>query len=78
VSGSAGCNTYTADYSLDGDDLDFEPFAVTKIACSEPIMAQEQRYVSYLRDVIIYYTKIGGWLHLETKDGRALIFTAPE
>ncbi len=75
VSGSAGCNTYTAGYVLDGDELDFERLAATKMACGEPIMEQEQRYLSFFEDVKSYYQTIDGRLHLVVTDGRELVFT---
>lgn len=77
--GSAGCNTYGAAYALDGSSLHLEIPAATEMACSVPagVMEQEQRYLAFPRDVNAYHI-YGNQLWLETNDGRALAFTAPE
>ncbi len=79
VSGSAGCNTYFAAYTLDGSFLTVEAVAATEMACLEPagVMEQEQSYLGFLKDVTIYRI-YGHQLWLETGDGRALVFTAQE
>jgi heat shock protein HslJ len=79
VSGSAGCNAYSAAYTFDGSFFTFETPAATEMACSAPagIMEQEQRYLDFLEDVTVYRIK-GNQLRLETGDGRALVFTAQE
>jgi heat shock protein HslJ len=77
VYGSAGCNTYTADYIYHRDDsLTLETLAVTKMACEDPagIMQQEQRYLSFLKDVKGYCQKVDGRLHLVVTDERKLVF----
>ena len=79
VRGSAGCNTYGADYALDDSSLIFESIAITEMACGGPagIMEQETRYLGVLEDVTTYRIH-GNQLWLETGDGRALVFTASE
>ena len=74
--GSAGCNTYQAAYALDAAPFAFENLAFTEMACSTPegAMAQEGRYLDWLRDVPAYHV-YGGQLWLETDDGRALVFS---
>ena len=75
VSGSAGCNTYTAGYTY-ADTLSFEAPATTRRACIGPdgIMEQEQRYLRLLEGVTGYRI-IDGRLEL-TAGGRAtLVFT---
>ena len=42
VSGSGGCNTFSAGYETDGDSIEIGPVAATLMACPEPVMAQEQ------------------------------------
>ena len=39
--GSAGCNTFSGAYELDGTSLTFGPLASTLMACAEEVMAQE-------------------------------------
>lgn len=75
ASGSAGCNTYHATYTFNGSFLTVESPAATEMACLNPVgvMEQEQRYLSFLRDVTVYRI-YGSQLWLETDDGRALVF----
>jgi heat shock protein HslJ len=77
VSGSAGCNTYSATYTIDGPSLNIEPPAATEMACSEPadIMQQEQRYLNHLANVTLHRIH-GNQLRLETDDGWVLFFAA--
>jgi len=79
VSGSAGCNTYSAAYTFDGSFFTFEAPAATEMACSDPagVMEQEQRYLGFLGNITTYHIN-GNQLRLETGDGRALVFTAQE
>jgi heat shock protein HslJ len=51
VSGSAGCNTYSGGYKLDGDRLSISPLAVTLMACEQPVMDQEAEYLKALQAV---------------------------
>jgi len=79
VSGSGGCNTYGAAYIFDGSFFTFWAPIATEMACSDPagVMEQEQRYLSFLKDVTIYRID-RNQLRLETGDGRALLFAAQE
>ncbi|UCC63551.1 MAG: META domain-containing protein [Anaerolineae bacterium] len=77
MSGSAGCNTYRAAYTLSVPALDLGAAAATEMACGGPagVMEQEQRYLRVLENVTtlrIY----GHQLWLETDDGRGLVFAA--
>jgi heat shock protein HslJ len=55
VVGSAGCNNYTAEYTLDGSALAIGPAATTLRACiSEELSAQEAAYLSALAAVASY------------------------
>ena len=53
VSGSAGCNSYTAGYTSDGSTLTFTPAAATRKMCAKPdrIMEQEQQFLAALGTV---------------------------
>ncbi len=42
LSGSAGCNNYTATYTVDGDQITITPVATTMMMCVEPENAMEQ------------------------------------
>lgn len=53
VSGSAGCNRFSASYQLDGGKLSFGPPAATRKHCPKPegVMEQEQRFLAALATV---------------------------
>jgi heat shock protein HslJ len=50
LSGSAGCNNYSAPYSVDGDTITIGSAVTTRKACNEPegIMDQEMEYLAAL------------------------------
>ena len=50
VNGSAGCNTYFAEYNLSGNVLSVSGMAYTEMACISPegVMEQEQEFLSLL------------------------------
>jgi heat shock protein HslJ/sporulation protein YlmC with PRC-barrel domain len=51
MSGSAGCNTYTATFTREGAELTISDLAVTDKSCAEPegIMSQEEQFLSDLQ-----------------------------
>ena len=52
VSGSGGCNTYTATWKAEGNTLAFTPAAATRMMCDVPgVMAQEQAFFRALESV---------------------------
>ena len=48
ISGSSGCNTYNAGYTLDGNNLTVQPAAMTMMACATG-METEQAYLQALQ-----------------------------
>jgi heat shock protein HslJ len=50
AAGSAGCNRYTAGYSVEGAKLEFGPPAATRMICPRPdgVMEQEQLFLKAL------------------------------
>jgi len=59
VSGSAGCNQYNGSYTLDGDKISIGPLATTKMACEEPIMAQEQAFLAAMQSAATVSVEAG-------------------
>ncbi|MGZ8570886.1 MAG: META domain-containing protein [Actinomycetota bacterium] len=57
--GSAACNTYSGGYTVDGDALSFEDFAVTQMACAEELMALETAYLGALGSVTTFAVSDG-------------------
>jgi heat shock protein HslJ len=53
VAGSAGCNNFTAPYTLDGQKLAIGPAAATRRMCASPerVMEQEQAFLKALETV---------------------------
>lgn len=51
VSGSAGCNIYFGSYELEGNNLTFGELGSTRMACTEPVMAQENRFLAAMAAV---------------------------
>jgi heat shock protein HslJ len=79
VGGTAGCNQYSAAYSLRGAALSIDDPISTKMFCQEPpgVMEQEQRFLSWLAHAAEAQVH-GRQLWLDTDDGRALVFHAPD
>jgi heat shock protein HslJ len=79
LSGSAGCNNYTAAFEADNDgNISIGPAASTRMMCSEPegIMDQEGEYLAALETAATYNIE-GERLQLRTAEGSlAADFTA--
>jgi heat shock protein HslJ len=78
VAGSAGCNTYTAAYSVNGNAIEIGPAANTRMACVAPpgTMEQEQAYLAALGMARVYRLE-GSRLILETADGARVASFVP-
>ena len=72
VAGSAGCNQYTASYTVDGDALEIGTVASTNMACPPPADRVEREYLAALE-------RVAGWqmddgeLVLSNADGKELL-----
>lgn len=77
VSGSAGCNSYFASYTLERGALRFGAVGMTKMYCMTPegVMDQEARYGDILSAVTLFEWD-ANQLTLRTADGRGLVYTA--
>lgn len=78
LSGSAGCNNYTATYAVDGQQITITPVATTMMLCVEPegIMEQEAEYIAALATAATFAIE-GDQLELRTADGALVAsFTA--
>lgn len=75
--GSAGCNRYFGRFLIQGrDSLSLGPAGSTMMACPEPIMTQEYRYLQSLSGVARYRLTDAG-LTLEDESGPVLRFDRP-
>lgn len=70
LSGSAGCNNYTATYTVDGQQITITPVATTMMMCVEPegIMEQEAEFIAALGTAATFSIE-GDQLELRTADG---------
>ena len=74
ISGSAGCNTYTAIAAFDGNSIAFGSLATTQMACPGVTGLQEAAFLQAMNDVQTYAIDSQG--HLVLNDGVVLIFDA--
>ena len=78
LSGSAGCNSYSGTYEVDGENMTIGPLAVTQMFCEEPegTMEQEAEYLAALGTVATWSIN-GDQLDLRTADNsRAVAYNA--
>ena len=70
LTGNAGCNTYNASYSTDGDSIHIGPIASTRMFCGAPdgVMDQEAQYLAALGTASTYSVS-GNKLELRAAEG---------
>ena len=75
VTGSAGCNSYFADYEASGNKLSILELAWTEMACGSPegVMEQEQEYLTLLLDTATFQVE-DSLLTISSSDGQVLFF----
>ena len=49
ISGSGGCNQYSAAYRVEGDRMIIEPLRATRRTCDGPVMEQETKFFAALQ-----------------------------
>jgi heat shock protein HslJ len=54
ISGVSGCNRYNAPYEASGNEISFGPIGGTQMACPEPQMTVEARYLQLLESVATF------------------------
>ncbi len=79
LSGSAGCNAYSAPYQVNETGIVVERVIATKTSCTEPagIMEQEGAYLDLLRSAA-GYRLVGDTLAVIDGNGRAILFYEAE
>jgi len=75
VAGTSGCNRYFADYTVEEDQLTVGTAGSTMMACPDPIMEQEQGYLSALQESTSFAI-VDDQLVITYGDGMALTFDA--
>lgn len=69
---ATGCNTGSATYTLDGEQLTFGPLMLTRMACEEPAMELERLVVGILDGQRLTVSIEAGQLTLKGPDGTGL------
>ncbi len=72
LTGSGGCNTYTAGYTTSGKDLTISSPVATKMACNETTDQQESDYFYLLENSSSYEIK-GSTLTIKDSTGQAIL-----
>ena len=72
VSGSTGCNRYTASYTQAGDALEIGEIATTNMACAPPADQAEREFLASFERVAGWRVE-GGELALDDGDGDELL-----
>jgi heat shock protein HslJ len=77
VSGSAGCNAYSAEYQIKGERISVGVIEMTAEGCIEPegVLEQEDMYIAFLKNAQIYeFSEGGDQLEIIRSDWEALTF----
>ncbi|MDY1591365.1 MAG: META domain-containing protein [Methanofastidiosum sp.] len=73
ISGSSGCNSFFAKYTVEKNSMSFGLIGATKMYCSNPgVMEQEQTYFMRLESVKTYKIE-GGKLKLIDGNGKTVL-----
>lgn len=75
VKGNTGCNSFFGNYTLDLYALSFNDIAATEMACDEPIMSTENKFMNALRNTGSYSIQ-KNTLTLYSKNDRSVLLTA--
>ena len=80
ITGKSACNNYSANYSLNGNDLRVYPGMIgTRMACPAPVMAQENEFRKMLAAATSAMIEAGGMMTIAGPGGQAMTFVrAPE
>ena len=77
VSGSAGCNTYSGGYTIDGTTVKIGPLASTQKACADQaVNDQEQQFLAALQ-ASTTYSQSGNTLTLKVAGGENQVTLVP-
>jgi heat shock protein HslJ len=73
VSGSGGCNTFRASYTIEGSGIQFGPAATTRRACEEKLMTQESLFLAALASAVTWSIE-GNVLDMHRADSERAIW----
>lgn len=72
LTGSGGCNSYSADYTASGQDLTISSPVATTMACAEGVDQQESQYFYLLENSSTYEIK-GSTLTIKDSTGQTIL-----
>ncbi len=74
VRGHAGCNTFRATYTVDGNRVAIGAMAVTRKACAAAgVMQQEREFLAALRSATTWTIDARGMLDMHRADGERVL-----
>jgi heat shock protein HslJ len=76
VSGQAGCNTFNASYSTQGDRVTIGPAVTTRKMCGDAVMTQERQFLTALQSAT-KWAIAGGELDMHRADGERALSAKP-
>ncbi len=78
MSGSAGCNSYSAPYDVDGSKISIGPAVSTRMACAEPegIMEQEMTFLAAVETATEYAIEGDELVLLNDEGVKSAVFAA--
>jgi heat shock protein HslJ len=76
VGGTAACNSYSAEYALDGERISLGPAMSTLMACDEPRMTLETLYLATLGSIVAYQIESGQLILSDLQGTPLLVFRA--
>lgn len=78
VNGSAGCNTYFGEYTLDGANIAIGPLASTRMFCAEPegLMDQEAAFLAAMQNAATYQIQMDTLELFDANGARQATFVA--
>ena len=75
IKGNTGCNSFFGNYSLDLNVLTFSDIGSTEMACDQPIMDVENKFLQALRNTGSFSLQ-DNVLSLLSKDDQSVLLTA--
>ncbi len=72
LNGSGGCNSYSANYTIDGTSISIGPITTSKLSCNEAVMKMEQTYFATLLGATSFELSGGTLLNINSATGERL------
>ncbi|MGD2077696.1 MAG: transporter substrate-binding domain-containing protein [Chloroflexota bacterium] len=73
LSGTGGCNTYSATYLVDGAQIAISKLKSSKLTCGDQVDQQETTYLTLLPTAVTYAVNDQGQLTMSDEDGQVIL-----